>query len=419
MEETNIKTVGRFELKKRLKREGRQTVYLAYDPHLDRDLTIRIADFSGLDPQVRADFDARAHALANLRNAHLSAVLDFGQADGADYLATTLVDGPNLREITAQNAAIEPKQAALIEPRQVALLVGKLALGVSQMHAAGLVHGYLSPEAVVLEKNGEPVIADLGMPGMLLSEEDGESAEFRNEYAAPEVSVGSGDAVRPQSDVYSLAAIGFFVLTGHAPKSAEEVFQNALYAGLDKKAAELFKQTFAKALSFGASERYASARELATAMDSLFRMTPLTTQTRDQKSPEPAAKEEEEEEEEVAAPEYEQFDLQEIDGAHVVHLHDASVLSTESLVQTKRELFAMVDKSDPKRLIVNFASVRFCSSETVGILIQLHSELKPRQTRLYLCGMRESIREVFRVLNLDGTVFEIRGTVTNALKSAE
>ncbi|WP_182868394.1 protein kinase domain-containing protein [Rhodopirellula sp. JC639] len=413
MEETNIKTVGRFELKKLLKREGRQSVYLAYDPHLDRELTIRIADFSGLDPQVRKDFDARAHALASLRNAHLSAVLDFGQADGVDYLATTLVAGPNLREITAQNATIEPKQAALIEPRQVALLVGKLALGVSQMHAAGLVHGYLSPEAVVLEKNGEPVIADLGMPGMLLSEDDGESAEFRNEFAAPEVSVGSGDAVRPQSDVYSLAAIGFFVLTGHAPQSAEEVFQNALYAGLEKQAAEQFRQTFAKALSFGASERHASARELATAMDSLFRMTPLTTQSRDQKSSPPAA------EEEVAAPEYEQFDLQEIDGAHVVHLHDASVLSTESLVQTKRELFAMVEKCDPKRLIVNFASVRFCSSETVGILIQLHSELKPRQTRLYLCGMRESIREVFRVLNLDGTVFEIRGTVTNALKSTE
>ncbi|PAY16745.1 hypothetical protein CKO51_25240 [Rhodopirellula sp. SM50] len=412
MEEINIKSVGRFELKQLLKREGRQSVYLAYDPHLDRKLTVRIADFSGLDAQVRSDFDARAHALAGLRNAHLSAVLDFGQTDGVDYLATTLVEGPNLREITAQNATVEPKQAALIEPRQVALLVGKLALGVSQMHAAGLVHGYLSPECVVLEKNGEPVIADLGMPGMLLSEEDEESADFRNEFAAPEVSVGSGDAIRPQSDVYSLAAIGFFVLTGHPPQSAEEVFQTALYEGLDSGAADQFKKTFAKALSFGASERYASARELAEAMESLFRMTPLT-QPRETKAAEEVAFDE------VAESEYEQFDLQEIEGAHVVHLHDASVLSTESLVQTKRELFAMVEKCEPSRLIVNFASVRFCSSETVGILIQLHTELKPRDTRLYLCGMRESIREVFRVLNLDGTVFEIRGTVTNALKSAE
>lgn len=412
MEEANTKSVGRFALKKLLKQEDHLSVYLAHDPHLDRDLTITVANFSGLDPESRTRFDQRAHQLANLRHAHLSAVLDFGQVDGIDYIATTHVDGPTLREITAQNAAIEPKQEVLIEPRQVALLVGKLALGVSQMHAAGLVHGILSPESVVVDQSGEPVIADLGIPRELIADANDDSAQFRYEFMAPEVAISAGEDVKPQSDVYSLAAIGFFVLTGRPPKSADDIFDDSLMAGLDERAADQFQKSFSKALAFGASERYASARELATAMDSLFRITPSTHVREQEPGQSPPARS-------TAGAEYEQFDLQEIEGSHVVHLHDESVRSMEALAQTKRELFAMVESCEPKRLIVNFASVMFCSSETVGILIQLYSELKARDTHLYLCGMRDSIREVFRVLNLDGSVFEIRGTVMNALKSAD
>lgn len=401
MEQARSKSVGRFELTQLLGHEGRVSVYLAHDPHLDRKLTIRIADFSDLDTRFRERFDRRVRAMAELRHTHLSTVLDFGQADGVDFLATTYIDGDSLTEVVRANVGIEPKQ--------VVLLVGKLALAINHMHGSELIHGFLSPDSVLLEKGGEPVIADLGLAPEFRSSQDDESSAFRSEFVAPEVSVSGGEDATPASDVYSLAAIGFFVITGSAPKSADDVYGTNFLRGVDGEWVDLFKQTFAKALAFSALDRYETARGLAAAMDQLYRATPLLH---------PAGS--------VAAAtggsnvaEFLQFDFQQIDGSHVVHLRDESVRSMEALAETKRELFAMVEQFDPKRLIINFASVRYCSSETVGILIQLKTEIKVRDTQLYLCGMRDSIREVFRVLNLDGSVFEIRGTVTNALKSVE
>lgn len=441
MEQAKSNTVGRFELTRPLGQEGRVSVYLAYDPRLNRNLTIRTADFSNLDAAARTRFDERVRAMAELRHTHLSTVLDSGQADGLDYLATTYVEGDLLSDVVRQNVGIEPKQ--------VSLLVGKLALAIGHMHGAGLVHGHLSPDSIVVEKGGEPVITDLGLAPEFRSDSNDESSAFRNGFVAPEIRQKSdsdnsdsvaldqvAESALPQSDVYSLAAIGFFVLTGRPPKAASDVFHQAFLDGLDEEVAGEFKQSFSKALATNPDQRYGSARELATAMDHLFRATPrihpVAVSTDNPPTEKPPADHSAAdkpldkpldkppaEQQEATTTTFKQFDSQEIEGSHVIHLHDESVHTMESLAQTKREIFAMVEQYNPKKLIINFAPVRFCSSETIGILIQLNTELKPRDTQLYLCGMRESIREVFRVLNLDGTVFEIRGTVTNALKSLD
>ena len=394
--------VDRFELTELLGHEGRVEVYLGHDPHLDRKLTIRVANFSELDPSYREEHDERMRKASELRNTHLTTVLDFGRSDGVDFLATNFIEGHSLTKVARTNRGIEPKQ--------VALLVGKLALAVNQMHAAELVHGYLSPDSVILEKSGEPVIVDLGFaPELRDGEKDG-AWNFRSGFAAPEVKASGGGDIRPQSDVYSLAAIGYFVLTGRSPRSAEDTEDPTFLEGLEEVIATQFKESFSKALAADAADRFQSARELAGVMDQLYRITPkINPASSKRKSAGPDA----------GAVKYDQFDFQEIEDSHVVHLHDASVLSMEGLAQTKQELFEMVERFKPKRLIINFAGVRFCSSETVGVLIQLNSKLKNGDTHLYLCGMRDSIREVFRVLNLDGTVFEIRGTVHNALKSVE
>jgi anti-anti-sigma factor len=160
------------------------------------------------------------------------------------------------------------------------------------------------------------------------------------------------------------------------------------------------------------SARYKIALDFATAMDHLFRAIP-------KRVPKDESVDQSADENEPKTSEFAQFDFQQIDDSYIVHLHDASVLSAEAIAQSQNELFELVESYAPHRLIINFASVQFCSSATVGILIQLKNQLKSKGTQLYLCEMRESIREVFRVLNLDGSVFEIRATVANALKSAE
>ena len=116
---------------------------------------------------------------------------------------------------------------------------------------------------------------------------------------------------------------------------------------------------------------------------------------------------------------YKTFDLQMLSGCHIVHLHNESVLTMESLEETKRELFDMVETAKPLHLIVNFASVQRCSSAAVNVLLHLYVDIKATQTQMSLCGVRDSIREVFRVLSLEGKVFKIYDSVQTALRAVE
>lgn len=412
MDQTITKSVGRFELSRLLTHEGRVPVYLAVDPTLNRNVAIKLVDLADLDPGARKEFDRRVHLMEGLRHTNLCPVLEVGQIGDLNYLAMAFIKGHSLQEFAERKSVLQPKQ--------VALLVGKLALAVNHMHRAGLLHGYLSPDSVVIDPSGEPVIVDLGLAQSLPANNELDASAPYQGFLAPEVEISGGADSQIASDIYSIGAIGFRMLTGRIPGSEDEVASALLPSGLSEPLAARFKQAFCLAMAFEPSKRFKTALELATVMDELFRDTPLSTA---ESKASPVSKQDS-----ISQPDatgesspngYTQFDLLRIGDSHIVHLHDASVLSGEAIAQSKTELFQLVDSDAPHRLIINFASVQFCSSATVGILIQLEHELKPKGTQLYLCGMRESIREVFRVLNLDGSVFEIRETVANALKSAE
>ena len=76
---------------------------------------------------------------------------------------------------------------------------------------------------------------------------------------------------------------------------------------------------------------------------------------------------------------------------------------------------SFVEKERPQNLLVDFNSMRRFSSETINALLRARKRLAAYQGEMKLCGMQPAIRDVFRVMRLDGTVFEIYDTAAQAL----
>jgi anti-anti-sigma factor len=409
LEETSTKSVGRFTLKRLLNSKGIAEVYVAHDPDLDCDVVLKLPRFASASVPWVERYRDRILAISDLQHTNICSVFGLGEANGVSYVSMEYAEGPTLAEFAGKGL--------VIEPRQVALLIGKLALAVDQMHGVGIIHGSLAPSSIVVKPCGEPVIVEFGLNSFPISAEFDSAADADQEYAmrrfsAPEVRSSEGGDASTGSDIYSLAAIGMLMLSGEVPDSADQAMLALTPAGCDHEHFDSVRNVFVRAMATDAGERFGSAREFAISLDRLYRTIPrapigetVAATTDTPNSAEPSSEQ------------FQQFEFQLIDNCYVVHLHDESVLSSEAIANTKRELFELLNATKPERVVVNFASVQHCSSAAVSVLVQLQSKLKSSGTKLYLCGMRESIREVFRVLNLDGSVFEIRDTVTIALHS--
>lgn len=103
-----------------------------------------------------------------------------------------------------------------LTPGEAVTVLSPIASTVGRLHAMGVVHGDVSPDNVLLDLDGRPFLADLGVARIV-----GEQlAELRGTegFVAPEVAVGG--VPTPASDTYALGALAWFALTGDAPGPA-------------------------------------------------------------------------------------------------------------------------------------------------------------------------------------------------------
>ncbi|MCA8950254.1 MAG: serine/threonine protein kinase, partial [Planctomycetes bacterium] len=157
-----------------------------------------------------------ARRAATVTNERCARLLDVGDtADGGTYLAMELVDGDTLDTLVA-NGPLAPAHA-------VDILV-QIAEALVAIHAAGLVHCDLAPRNVMVSTRGGALVAKVLDFGIARSisitsgdrREHGEFAGFANAaFSAPEQLAGRD--VDPRADLYSLGALGWFLLTGKAP----------------------------------------------------------------------------------------------------------------------------------------------------------------------------------------------------------
>ncbi len=149
------RTLATYRILSKLGAGGMGEVYRARDEKLDRDVAIKVLPTGLLgDETARSRFRKEAKALSRLTHPHVSTLLDFGSADGVDYLMMELVPGPTLAEAL---------QKGPLPAKEVVRLGTQLARGLKAAHAQGIVHRDLKPSNLCLTGDGLLKILDFGV----------------------------------------------------------------------------------------------------------------------------------------------------------------------------------------------------------------------------------------------------------------
>ncbi len=264
---------GRYVIHKTLGKGGMGVVYLAEDTELHRLVALKIPTLADDDPERSAErlsrFFREARAAATLRHAHICPVFDVGQIDGRHYISMAYIEGSTLQQIIKKQGP-QPERAA-------ASLVRKLAIGLAEAHAAGVVHRDLKPSNVMVDRKGEPVITDFGLARQLATSDDSRLTQSgvvmgSPAYMSPEQV--DGDDIGPASDIYSLGVILYETLTGRVPFAGppmqvmkkvahdEPPRPSELRGGLDPRLETICLRMMAKT----PGERYGSMDEIAATL---------------------------------------------------------------------------------------------------------------------------------------------------------
>jgi eukaryotic-like serine/threonine-protein kinase len=201
---------GRYRLERPLGHGGMASVYLARDTELDRPVALKLlAESLGSDESVQQRFVREARLAARLSHPNVVSVFDAGDDGGRPYIVMEYVDGQNLAELLARRGSIPPDEA-----RGLAL---QAAQGLAHAHAAGLVHRDVKPQNLILRGDGTLKIADFGIARAAEATALTQTGTVLGTaaYLSPEQALG--EEVTPATDVYSLGAVLYELLTGRPP----------------------------------------------------------------------------------------------------------------------------------------------------------------------------------------------------------
>jgi tRNA A-37 threonylcarbamoyl transferase component Bud32 len=212
--------VGEFEITGEIARGGMGVVYRARDPKLDRDVALKVLrSDEPLGDELLVRFRREAQAAAQLKHRNLVSVYEAGEADGEPYLVMDLIEGEDLKSKLAREGPLPPQVAARYTQQ--------LARALEHAHQQGVLHRDIKPSNVLVDAEGQPVLTDFGLAKIL---EKGITALTKTgqvmgtpAYMSPEQASGDVRLIGPSSDVYSLGATLYTMLTGKPPFSAQSV----------------------------------------------------------------------------------------------------------------------------------------------------------------------------------------------------
>jgi serine/threonine protein kinase len=203
--------LGNFLLMRLIGTGGMGGVYFARDEQLGRDVAIKVMLQSlGEDPQFIETFRHEAQAVAKLNHTNIAQIYSFGQEKGQPYIVMELVSGERVDDIMERPNGI---------PAALAMRIGlEISQGLSAADEAGLVHGDIKPENILLDKKGRAKLVDFGL-ATVAHQNAGEGIWGTPYYIAPEkIRRQKLDA---RSDIYSLGATLYHMLTGRPPFEGE------------------------------------------------------------------------------------------------------------------------------------------------------------------------------------------------------
>jgi serine/threonine-protein kinase len=221
------RTVAGYRLLERVGEGGTATVYRSEHAEHGRCAVKVLRERMRNDPTAVKRFLREAGYGARVQHPSVIRTFDYGDVDGLHYLALEWATGEPLSEFLHRSGRLAPEL--------VAHIVTQLAEGLTSAHAAGIIHRDLKPENIVYDPETRTTkLLDFG----IARDAQMDSAERLTRtgffvgtlhYVAPEAL--SGELVSEAADIYSVATIAYYLLTGQHPytgRSPRELFQQLL-----------------------------------------------------------------------------------------------------------------------------------------------------------------------------------------------
>src|ERR1043166_8346809 len=262
----SAKMFGDFELLEEIAQGGMGIVYRARQVSLDRIVALKMLLFGRFtNPKFVERFRAEARAAARLRHPHIVAIHEVGEVDSQPYFSMEYVPGKNLAELVRD----QPLPA-----RRAASYLTTIAEAIHYAHQNGIIHRDLKPSNILIDSEDQPHVTDFGLAKQLSGDSDltlsGQMLGSPN-YMPPE-QVSGKKLSAPTSDIYSLGAILYHLLTGRPPFLAESLQSTLLQVTQHEPASPRILQPTVpkdleticlKCLEKAPGRRYQTAEELA------------------------------------------------------------------------------------------------------------------------------------------------------------
>lgn len=215
------KRIGDYEIIEEIARGGMGILYRAKQSRLNRVVALKVilkGEFAS-EQEIRR-FQSEAEAAGALDHANILPVYEVGHDAAWHFFSMRLIEGGSL------DAKL---RSGGVNQREAARLMLNVARAVHHAHQHGILHRDLKPGNILLDSSGTPFVADFGLAKHL---EKGSANATRSDviigtpgYMSPEQASGQAKRVTVASDIYSLGAVFYEMLTGRAPFSGSSTME--------------------------------------------------------------------------------------------------------------------------------------------------------------------------------------------------
>ena len=271
--------IGKYEIKRLLGKGAMGSVYLAIDPFGQRQVALKTMERLSSDPDVARKqlrlFQNESALAGKLRHPHIVSILDAGVDDlsGQEplrYLVMEVVEGGVLTDRCGPDN--------LLEPAQVIEIAYKCCKALEFANTLGVVHRDIKPANILLHHDLDIKVADFGAAQLAQGEVTQVAGVGSPAYMSPEQV--KGEEIDWRTDVYSLGAVIYHLLTGQRPFTGGSSYQliEAILNTSPPPPSELRPQTprgldeiVRRAMGKSRTERFESWEEFASALAAVLR----------------------------------------------------------------------------------------------------------------------------------------------------
>jgi hypothetical protein len=269
--------IGQYQIIEFIARGDTAFVYKGFQPDMNRYVAVKILPPSlARDVDVARQFQRQSELMGQLDHRNILPVIDSGQEGAVSYVISHYAEGGTLRDNISKYQKPE-NLVKFLEPVTEAL---------DYLHEQGLIHGNLTPDNILIDEEGQPLLTDINLPQLA-------GTMAGSVYISPEQ--GQGGKIDRRSDIYSLGVILYEIVVGEAPEVGVVPSPRVKRPDLPTDVEKVILRSMAQY----PEQRFQTAAEFNDALQEAFGLQASTVQPAEPEAVEELAEPEEELEPEI------------------------------------------------------------------------------------------------------------------------